>query len=840
MHVLEAFYEICILGLLSFCAFCLYAVMRQIRIGRTFRLSHDRVIEQKKFLDTLLDNMPLAIFVKDAKDDYRFVLINSMAEKVLGFPSDRVIGRTDYDLFSRVESDFFRSIDEKAIRERRVIDIDAEQVTTPEGAMIAHTIKVPIYDSKGNPDIILGILEDVTNSVRDKEELCRAKLEAERANEAKSEFLANMSHEIRTPMNGVMGMAHLLQNTLLDPQQRHYAETVERSAESLLQIINDILDFSKIEAGKMELEEISFDFQILCEEVAEIMSLRTQEKNLEFFLRFRRECPSRLIGDPGRVRQILFNLCSNAIKFTEKGYVLLDVGVLEETKSCASIQISVQDTGIGIEKSKLLTIFNKFDQADTSTTRKYGGTGLGLTITRNLVEMMGGKIIAESLVDQGSTFSCNIPFHLPEENAHPVPDLREDFSGMNLKVLLVDDNQISCDIIHDILAPAGFHVEILKNPAHVMDELLAAQKEKPYDFIILDYMMPGMTGLDLAQLINSRQELRELQMILGTSQPTRSDAENVKDSGIRGYLTKPIRPAELLAVISMLWEAKEQRQMIDMVTRYTIRESKVRDKIENILYHNVHVLVAEDSLVNQEVMLGMLENIGIEVHIVSNGHGAIEALHKKHYDLVFMDCQMPEMDGYTATRVIRNTSHNFKIPPIIALTANAMKGDREKCMEAGMNDYLDKPIDEGDLRRILNKWLPDSKCVTTFKMFGEDIKMQDHKGVLDTDTLKELQGAMKCRFEKVVEVYLLSSDKLLSRLEAALQDLNAQEIKNAAHLLKSSGQIGAVEIYKMAALLEEAGRSGEFNKVRDILPRLKEEFLLVRHKIDVFMMKKAS
>lgn len=636
-------------------------------------------------------------------------------------------------------------------------------------------------------------------------------------------------------MNGIMGMAHLLKASKLDPRQRHYTETIEHSSESLLQIINDILDFSKIEAGKMELEDIVFDFQSLCEEVAEMMSLRTQEKNLEFFHRFRVECPQKLIGDPGRIRQILFNLCSNAIKFTERGYVLLDIQVLSKSEERVNICISVQDTGIGIPDEKLTKIFEKFDQADTSTTRRYGGTGLGLTITRQLVEMMGGKISVESKAGVGTSFKCNMSFDLPDaETGRDKKESKVEFNGIGMRVLLVDDNLISCEILEDVLVAAGIQVAKEMNQQNVIPMLCAAiDQGKGYDFVILDYVMPGLTGVELARRIKDTPALADLQTILATSQPTRSDAEGVREAGVKGYLTKPLRPAELLAVISTLWEAKALGLKLDMVTRYTIREGKAKAMGAHTHYNDVSILVAEDNPVNQEVMIGMLENAGIEPAIAKNGAEAFSMARAKKYDMIFMDCQMPEMDGFEATSLIRRSSAALAHIPIIALTANVMKGDREKCLAAGMNDYLGKPINEEELQQMILKWIPDEKKSDPLPAEERQPVKQvalpkqeeagNEAGRIDMETLEKLQKALKARFPMTLRAFINSSTSLIERLEAAVSNQDAGEVREAAHSLKSSGQVGASGMYRLAVTLEESAKQGDLSHSSEDLSQLKVE-----------------
>ena len=642
-------------------------------------------------------------------------------------------------------------------------------------------------DKNGKALRVIGAHTDITD-------LEKAKEEADRANQAKSEFLANMSHEIRTPMNGIMGMTRLLLDTTLDSRQRHYAETVDHSADSLLEILNDILDFSKIEAGKLELETIPVNLHMLCEDISDLISIKTQEKNIEFYLRIRPGCPPYVMGDPGRIRQIILNLCGNAVKFTEKGHILLDIEPKKTIDNKISILFSVRDTGIGIPQEKIKTIFNKFDQADTSTTRRFGGTGLGLSISRQLLQMMGSEIGVESVVGQGSHFYFALTFDITENTnmrEFHMPDNKSVIHG--LRILALDDNPVALEIIKDQLSAYNGEVFTARRGDRAIEELKSGfAAGKPYDFLILDFSMENETGIDVANRIRKIPELGNLQMILVTSKPTRSDSQLMIDAGIKGYLTKPVRPSELLSVIGLLRKARDENHDIHLVTRYTAREiaSHGRNIAEKKSFKSAKILVAEDNPINREVLHAMLNFYNINSDSVENGQQAVDAALNTPYDLIFMDCQMPEMDGFEATAALRRHDKTKDLP-IVALTAFAMKGDRERCLSAGMNDYLSKPIREDDLEKMLTKWLVDHSKT----------ELIEGTAVLNSKIIERMRLVAGDRFGILLQTFIDNTTKLLNDIRQANLSQDIENMAIAVHSFKSStAQMGAE---RLAELLEQ-------------------------------------
>jgi two-component system sensor histidine kinase/response regulator len=675
------------------------------RLPGVFRRLHERLFGRSstdEMYRSIFENAIEGIF--QTTRDGQYLNVNPALAKMYGYDSkeDLMHGLT------KIENQLYVDCTRRdafitEMREHSVVRGFESEIFRKDGSKmwISENARA-VADASGELLYYEGMVEDITERKRLENELKTAMRAAEAANRMKSEFLANMSHEIRTPMNGVMGMTDLLLMSALTPEQRGFANTVRVSGESLLIVINDILDFSKIEAGKLDLEIIDFDLREAIDNIMDLFAAQAHSKGLELAAYIPPDVPTNLRGDPGRVRQIVNNLVGNAVKFTNQGEVVVKVSLLSGSDKQVSLRFEVRDTGIGIELDGQKRLFEAFSQADSSTTRKYGGTGLGLAISKRLVELMSGDIGVHSVPGQGSTFWFTAQFGLPQNVVKPgnSKDLR------GLHVLIVDDNATNREILTHYCHLWKLRSECAASGEEALRLLRFTATDDPFELAILDMQMPKMDGLMLARAIKEDPLTKNVQLMMLTSLGNHLDAVELKEAGIETCVLKPVQQARLLERLTEVLSGSMSKWA------ETVKASGKLPRMPVASRPQVNILVAEDNRINQMVALGLLQKLGYAADLACNGVEVLVAMKKTPYDIIFMDCQMPELDGYETTRRIR-AEQRVHVPRIIAMTANAIRGEEERCLDAGMDDYLSKPVRIDDLRTTLERWLPASARQST-------------------------------------------------------------------------------------------------------------------------------
>ena len=792
--------------------------------------------KNKQFLHSIINNSNAIIISKDINGKY--LLCNTQFLKLFPLNTKEVIGKTDYEIFPTKFAESFSADDRKIISEKDIIQ--KQEIFTLQGEKKTYFVtKFPIFDHKDEVSAICVMFTDITEIKLIQEELIAAKETAEAAAFSKSAFLANTSHEIRTPMNAIIGLTHLALKTNLDKKQLDYLTKINKSALNLLGIINDLLDFSKIEAGKLDIEKVPFNLESMLDNIFNVISLQSQQKGLKLVFNIAPDVPLDLIGDPLRLSQVMTNLISNAVKFTEHGEITVKVKLVKLLKNDLILKFSVKDTGIGIDENQANKLFQSFAQADTSTTRKFGGTGLGLSISKRLVEMMGGSIALESKLGEGSRFYFTVALKLDRNVEDKVNVSKISISG--LRVLVCDDNQISLDIISSALASFKCRVTCCSSGEETLLELENAQKYDPYELVISDWKMPEMDGVELCRRIKLNKNISTLPLIIMiTAYDKHELMEQTRPLSLNGYLAKPFS-------YSILYETVLIAIGKDKVYSHKREKSVESEVAKSKKYCGIQILVAEDNDINQQIAIELLETAGFKVDIAVDGKDAIGKVKNSgspsKYKIILMDVQMPVMDGFESTIEIKKMKEYADIP-IIAMTADAMVGVKEHCLEVGMVDFITKPINSDEMFTVIAKWTQVDSSNIIDDVQHDATKIPDElisMTSIDADEgLKRVNGNTKVYY-KLLSGYAESNKDVIEVIKRKIKEKNWDDALRIAHTLKGvSGSIGVKDVFELSEKIEFKLKNKNIQGIEELFDLLDNMLCKVMEEIQSVLSKKSQ